>query len=104
MTRFLAIRPRLDLSGLSKPRLVMSDFYQNGPELSNTFTSDNYLKTFFEKNVPKEYHKTIFEHLTHVGNEASSTWLEWAANAESHPPRHVPYSPWGKRIDVIENF
>lgn len=80
----------------------MSDFYQNGPELSNTFTSDNYLKTFFEKNVPKEYHKSIFEHLTHVGHLASTTWLDWAANAESNPPKHVPYSPWGKRIDMIE--
>lgn len=80
----------------------MRDFYQNGPELSNTFTSDLYLKPFLEKNIPKEYHKAIFEHLTHVGHLASTTWLEWASDAESHPPKHVPYSPWGKRIDLIE--
>lgn len=80
----------------------MKDFYQNGPELTNTFTSDSYLKPFFEKNIPKDYHKNIFEHLTHVGNLASSTWLTWASDAEAHPPKHIPYSPWGKRIDVIE--
>lgn len=80
----------------------MRDFYQNGPELSNTFTSDAYLKPFFEKNVPKDFHKSIFEHLTHVGNLASSTWLNWAVDAEAHPPKHVPFSPWGKRIDTIE--
>lgn len=80
----------------------MRDFYQNGPELSNTFTSDTYLKPFLEKNVPKDFHKSIFEHLTHVGQLASSTWLNWAADAETHPPRHVPFSAWGKRIDVIE--
>ena len=80
----------------------MRDFYQNGPELSNTFTSDTYLKPFLEKNVSKDFHKSIFEHLTHVGNLASTTWLNWAADAEAHPPKHIPFSPWGKRIDVIE--
>ncbi len=80
----------------------MRDFYQNGPELSNTFTSDTYLKPFLEKNVPKDFHKSIFEHLTHVGNLASTTWLNWATDAEAHPPKHIPFSPWGKRIDVIE--
>lgn len=80
----------------------MTEFYQNGPVISNTFTSDKYLKIFFEKNIPKEYHKAIFEHLTHVGHLAASTWMHWAAEAESQPPKHIPYSPWGKRIDIIE--
>lgn len=80
----------------------MRDFYQHGPELVNTFTSDNYLKPFLEKNVPKEYHKAIFEHLTHVGQLAAGQWLSWAQEAEAHPPKHVPFSPWGKRIDNIE--
>lgn len=92
----------LDLKAFQGPPKIMSNFYQHGPEISNTFISDKHLKLFFEKNVPKEYHKIIFEHLIHVGHLASSTWLDWATQAESHPPKHIPYSPWGKRIDMIE--
>ncbi|MBC7740758.1 MAG: acyl-CoA dehydrogenase family protein [Bdellovibrionaceae bacterium] len=80
----------------------MNDFYQNGPELQNTFDSDMFLKNYLKNNIPAEYHQQIFEHLQKVGALAATTWAQWAAEAEAHPPKLTTFSPWGKRIDQIE--
>ena len=80
----------------------MKIFYQNAPELQNTFESDTFLKNYLKHNIPSEYHNSVFDHLHKVGELAATTWVEWAAHAEAHPPKLTAYSPWGKRIDQIE--
>lgn len=80
----------------------MKDFYQEGPALTNTYRSDLILNKFLKKVLPPECMKVAAEHLDHLGERAATDLLVLAQDAESHPPIHVPYSPWGRRIDEIK--
>lgn len=80
----------------------MKNFYQSGPELSNTFRSDETLRKFLNSFLPEECKKVALPHLEHLGELASGPMLNWANDAESHNPVHIPFSPWGKRIDDIQ--
>jgi putative acyl-CoA dehydrogenase len=80
----------------------MKNFYQEGPSLTNTYLSDNTLSTYLTSILPTECSKEVLPHLQHLGERASGEMLTWAADAEAHNPRHIPYDPWGRRIDEIE--
>lgn len=80
----------------------MKNFYQEGPRLTNTYRSDETLQKFLSKFLPAEVQKEALPHLDHLGEKASSDMLHWAEDAETNIPRHIPFSPWGKRIDHIK--
>ncbi|XGC80052.1 acyl-CoA dehydrogenase family protein [Bdellovibrio bacteriovorus] len=79
----------------------MKNFYQEGPVLTNTFRSDETLQKVLKKLLPEEAQKTALPHLEHLGERAATDMLEWAQEAEANPPRHIPFDPWGRRIDEI---
>lgn len=79
------------------------DFYQEPPKLRNTFESDPLLKSHLQKLIPSQDYKKVEPHLKECGELAVTKWLELSRAAESHPPRHVAFDPWGKRIDKIES-
>lgn len=80
----------------------MSDFYQSAPQISNTFSSDLLLQKFLQKRFPQEVRSAVEPHLRHLGERAATDLLRFAADAEAHPPVHIPYDPWGRRIDALE--
>jgi len=80
----------------------MKNFYQDGPHLLNTFHSDSLLQNYLKKKLPSADQKKIFEHLAHVGDLASGTWLQWSLQAVAEPPKLIQYDAWGKRIDFIQ--
>lgn len=80
----------------------MEEFFQDGPQLKNTFESDLVLQTYLKNKLPPAMHPEILGHLKRVGELAAGTWREWAEQAESNPPHLTSYSPWGKRIDSIQ--
>src|SRR5690606_31657063 len=80
----------------------MKNFYQEGPQLSNTYRSDKLLQQFLKKHLPAEAQKEALSHLDHLGERAVTDMLSWANEAESLPPVHVPFDPWGRRIDEIK--
>jgi putative acyl-CoA dehydrogenase len=79
----------------------MDEFFQKAPALSNTFFSDPLLQKYLKKKFPPEVAKAIEPHLQSVGELAVTTWLEWARDAERNEPQHIPFDPWGQRIDQI---
>ena len=79
----------------------MNDFFQKPPHLSNTFKNDPVLKNYLKKRLPAAMAPEILKHLDSVGELAATTWWEWAQEAEKNPPQHIPYSPWGEKIDHI---
>lgn len=81
---------------------MQNDFYQDGPELKNTFLSDESLREMIEKKIPVNYRLQIQKHLRDVGEKACGEWLEWSRNAESNKPRLIQYDEWGRRVDKIE--
>jgi putative acyl-CoA dehydrogenase len=80
----------------------MKNFYQEGPRLSNTYRSDSTLQNYLKKILPAEAQKQALSHLDHLGERAVTDMWAWAEDAESHPPAHIPFDPWGRRIDDIK--
>jgi len=80
----------------------MKNFYQDGPSLSNTYRNDDTLQKFLKAILPPDLQTKALPHLDHLGERAVTDLWSWAADAEAHPPVHVPFDPWGRRIDDIQ--
>lgn len=80
----------------------MNDFFQEEPTLGNQYLSDKLFKSYINKNIPSEFLNEIEKDLEHLGNRVISDILEISKEAESNLPVHVPFDPWGKRIDKIK--
>ncbi len=78
-----------------------TEFFQEGPEIKNTFTSHRWLKAYLKNRIPPEYWPEIEADLTRLGENCAGMYLTLARQAEREKPVHVPYDPWGKRIDEI---
>lgn len=80
----------------------MTDFFQEAPQLKNTFESDALLAEHLKQALPQDVYSSISGHLRHVGELAVTDWLQWSREAEATEPVHVPFDPWGRRIDEIQ--
>lgn len=81
---------------------ITKPFFQDGPGLRNQYKDDAPLCEWLRANVPPEILSAIEPGLERLGARAAGDMLAMAANAEANPPRHVPYDPWGRRVDRIE--
>lgn len=79
----------------------MNAFFQQGPELENTWTTDPFLRAALEQRLPAAVFAAVAPGLERLGARAAGEMREYAADAERNPPRHVPYDPWGRRVDDI---
>lgn len=79
----------------------MSSFVQEGPSLQNTYVHDSVLQGYLKSRFVGTSFQNLFDHLTHCGELAATTWLQWANQAEEEHPVHIPYDTWGTRIDDI---
>ena len=77
------------------------DFFQEPPRLSNTYRSDAPLREHLERLLPGEVFGEVAGELDQVGEDAAGSLLELARQAEREQPVHVPYDPWGRRVDEI---
>lgn len=80
---------------------VEADFFQNGPQLRNTYDSDPLLRRLLTHYAGGEAAK-FAPLLRDLGERAATDMLATATIAETTPPVHVPYDPWGRRIDHIQ--
>lgn len=81
---------------------ISSDFFQEGPLLKNPYDSDGLLRLFLRWRLPGEVLKEIEPGLTTFGERIVGEVQTLGDRAESQLPRHVPFDPWGRRIDHIE--
>ncbi|HEX6928561.1 MAG TPA: acyl-CoA dehydrogenase family protein [Gammaproteobacteria bacterium] len=77
------------------------EFHQQGPELDNTWHSDTFLQAALQRLLPRQVFEAIAPGLENLGARAAGEMLRHAADAERHPPEHIPWDPWGRRIDDI---
>lgn len=80
----------------------MSAFYQEGPSLKNQYETDLLLRHYLRFRLPADTLGEIEPGLLSFGARVVGDVLTMANEAEAQPPRHVPFDPWGRRIDVIE--
>lgn len=77
------------------------DFLQKGPELTNIFESDVLLQAYLQTQFSSSQYAEIEKDLKSFGEKAATRLLALAEQAEREEPEHIPYDPWGKRIDDI---
>jgi acyl-CoA dehydrogenase len=77
-------------------------FFQQPPELTNTYRSDIVLREYLERLLPAELLAEVTPELDAMGEAAAGELARLAALAEAAPPKLVPFDPWGRRVDRIE--
>lgn len=79
----------------------MSDFHQAAPQPGNRFRTDPTLRLTLERLLPAEVFAEASPSLDRLGERAVAELLPLADQAERNPPQHVPYDPWGRRVDEL---
>ena len=77
-------------------------FYQDGPQLAHPWTSDDTLRAILRRTLPAGMWREVEPGLARLGTRAHGEMRALADDAEAHPPVHVPYDAWGRRVDRIE--
>lgn len=77
-------------------------FLQEAPRFSNRFRTDRALRHSLERILPPEDFAEAAADFDEMGARAAGDLRELSARAEANPPRHVPYDPFGRRIDRID--
>lgn len=80
----------------------MAPFIQPGPSLGNPFASDPLLQAYLRWRLPPDLQESLAPGLLAFGRRIQDEVQDLGLQAEAHPPRHIPYGPWGERIDQIE--
>ncbi|HEX5582008.1 MAG TPA: acyl-CoA dehydrogenase family protein, partial [Gemmatimonadaceae bacterium] len=80
---------------------MSDDFHQDAPRLGNQYEDDALLRSFLRWRLPADVHAGVEPALRRLGARAATDLLVLADAAEAEPPRHVPYDPWGRRVDRI---
>ena len=81
----------------------MADFLQTAPRLPDAWSSDRILREGLAYHLGDEVFTAAEPELGELGRAVTDARvLDLAARAEREPPRHVPYSPWGERVDEIQ--
>lgn len=78
------------------------DFYQNAPNFGHPYLDDEMLKEFLERTFEEKDLLYIREDLERFGGRVISELEKLATEAEAQVPVHVPYDPWGRRVDEIK--
>jgi alkylation response protein AidB-like acyl-CoA dehydrogenase len=79
----------------------MSEFYQAAPRLANRYEADAFLRSYLRWRLPDDMRAEIEPDLRRFGERAATEIAALGDAAEAQPPRHVPYDPWGRRVDDI---
>jgi putative acyl-CoA dehydrogenase len=80
----------------------MEGFFQQGPVLGNPFAADPLLQAFLRWRMPPDLQEALAPGLLRFGQRMVDEVQALGQQAESHPPRHIPFDAWGARIDQIE--
>lgn len=78
-------------------------FIQTGPQIDYTkFDADKLLANTLDWLVAdSKIKENISADLSRFYSEILPQAAQWSNDAENNPPQHIPYSPWGERIDEI---
>ncbi|RME16355.1 MAG: acyl-CoA dehydrogenase [Bdellovibrio sp.] len=77
---------------------MLKYFIQKGPSFSNPYENDPLMDAFLRRYLLGEQLVELKEFGQKIVDEVESKGME----AESCPPQHQPFDPWGSRIDQIK--
>lgn len=77
-------------------------FLQDPPRLFDTYRGDPVLRRLLDRRLDAAVRAAVEPDLERLGALAAGPMADLAREAERDPPRHVPFDPWGRRIDALE--
>ncbi len=79
-------------------------FIQSGPQIDyNHFDADQLVTNTLDWLITdSQVKEVVFQDLARFYSEVLPQSAQWSDAAEKNPPQHIPYSPWGERIDEIK--
>jgi alkylation response protein AidB-like acyl-CoA dehydrogenase len=80
---------------------MSSPFFQDPPENPDLFATDAALRAELRRRLPAELHAIAERRCETLGRATADVLPRLATSAEAQPPVHVPYDPWGRRVDEI---
>lgn len=80
----------------------MSDFFQSPPVLQNPYLNDPLIQTYLKRTLPTHLLMEIEPELKQLGTRVVHEIETLGIQAEAQPPVHIPFDPWGRRIDHIK--
>lgn len=76
-------------------------FFQEGPQTPDLYACDAALQSELARRLSDGAMKKMAPRYEAMGKETATTLVALANRAEAEPPRHIPYNPWGRRVDEI---
>jgi alkylation response protein AidB-like acyl-CoA dehydrogenase len=77
-------------------------FQQEPPQLGDPYREDALLRSVLRRLLGDDLLHAVEPALERMSALATREIRAWGDEAEAHPPVHVPYDPWGRRIDRVE--
>ena len=77
-------------------------FVQEFAPLPDLYAGDVTLRAHLDRLLGDVGHKAAAPLLESLAADAAGPLHDAGLDAENHPPRHVPYDAWGRRVDRIE--
>jgi len=81
---------------------MMTEFVQDAPCASNRFRTDRTLRLALERLLPRDVFIHASASLDRLGERAVTELATLGDQAETNPPKLVPFNAWGRRIDHIQ--
>jgi acyl-CoA dehydrogenase len=76
-------------------------FFQDAPRDPDLFAVDAALQAELARRLPADIHAEALRRCAALGEATAGELPDLARQAEAQPPQHVPYDPWGRRVDEI---
>lgn len=77
-------------------------FFQTPPVLHDPWENDKILRSFLKSKLPPEIMEVVEKDLKRLAKRVVNEMEPLAHEAELNEPVHIPYDPWGNRIDHIK--
>src|SRR5437016_14453120 len=80
----------------------MDPFLQDAPQAANRFRADSTLRNTLERILPPDAFAEASPLFDEMSEHALTDMKALSLHAEAHPPVHVPFDAWGRRVDKID--
>jgi alkylation response protein AidB-like acyl-CoA dehydrogenase len=77
-------------------------FFQDPPRPAHGYDGDPLLRELVARSIPGDALPAVEEELRHLGALAAGPLFEQQLAERAVEPRHVPFDPWGRRVDRLE--
>jgi len=79
----------------------MNVFFQDAPQNPDLYVTDLALQAELARRLPASIHEAALVRCAALGVATADELPRLATQAEAQPPQHIPYDPWGRRVDEI---